>query len=167
MRPMASVLPAEPSLRPLPRTASPNVRRTSRGAGWSAFRRPPALVRAAATAGLVLTLPVPVLAETLDCRFDPPCYSFGGCRDAPLAMRLTWDGDAARIDTPGPRPFEARHHYDEALDVRQITSLGVGGASHMVTIFGNGRAAFSSHTSLETDLKPVWISSIGQCEDQP
>ena len=98
--------------------------------------------------------------QSLSCSFEK-CYQDFGCRSEPLAITVDFGASKSRatIHTPGPRPFEATVNYDKQMKILSIVSDNLGGAVHMITVFKNGRAAMTSHTALEIDPKPVWISA--------
>ncbi|QAX29601.1 hypothetical protein [Leisingera sp. NJS204] len=106
-------------------------------------------------------------ALTLSCKFQN-CYSTGGCKDKEDEVTVEVDakGETAIVHSPGPRPFKATIHSDESTQIANFVTRNEGGAVHMLTVFSNGNAAFSSHTSLEVDPKPIWISGTGFCEEQ-
>ncbi|UWQ30582.1 hypothetical protein [Leisingera sp. M523] len=119
-----------------------------------------------ATAALVATSSQS-FALALSCKFLN-CYSSGSCvdKEAEVTIEVDAQGETAKILSPGPRPFKATVHSDQGTQITNFVTRNERGAVHMLTVFSNGNAAFSSHTSLEVDPKPIWISGTGFCEEQ-
>ena len=120
----------------------------------------------------VLALPIHIMAtnaladtQTI-CRFATKCYvtinaaEDTACKSEDLLISVVETADGYLLKTPG-LDFPAELSVDEANGARSYRTPMKRLATHMLTIFSDGTAAFSAHTHL---TGATTISAVGTCE---